>query len=143
MSPEAPLLFLAAPSVPVMDTERCTVLWDSATLRWSPAKQIPGQTYTLEYCRQYELEGEGLRFVSEECFILTLAFKTKKLLLKTLRVPVCYRSISGVSVCEQRVVLQPNENYLFYIKAVNEAGASEQSEAALISTKGQKRTLMQ
>uniref|UniRef100_A0A3B3IPH8 Cardiomyopathy associated 5 n=1 Tax=Oryzias latipes TaxID=8090 RepID=A0A3B3IPH8_ORYLA len=104
--PSDRLIFRTAPSVPVMDTERCTVLWDSATLRWSPAKQTPGQTYTLEYCRQYELEGEGLR------------------------------SISGVSVCEQRVVLQPNENYLFYIKAVNEAGASEQSEAALISTKG-------
>ena len=33
--------------------------------------------------------------------------------------------------------LQPDENYLFYIKAVNEAGASEQSEAALISTRGE------
>uniref|UniRef100_A0A3B3BFW0 Cardiomyopathy associated 5 n=1 Tax=Oryzias melastigma TaxID=30732 RepID=A0A3B3BFW0_ORYME len=105
--PSDRLIFRTAPSVPVMDTERCTVLWDSATLRWSPAKEdTPGQTYTLEYCRQYELEGEGLR------------------------------SISGVNVCEQSVVLQPNENYLFYIKAVNEAGASEQSEAALISTKG-------
>lgn len=47
-----------------------------------------------------------------------------------------YRSISGIRSCEQRVSLQPNENYLFYIKAVNESGASEQSEAALISTKG-------
>jgi len=46
------------------------------------------------------------------------------------------RSISGIKACEQRVLLQPSENYLFYIKAVCEAGASEQSEAALISTKG-------
>ena len=46
------------------------------------------------------------------------------------------RSISGIEGTEQKVLLQPNENYLFYIKAVNEAGASEQSEAALISTKG-------
>ncbi|KAM3838334.1 cardiomyopathy-associated protein 5 [Diretmus argenteus] len=104
--PSERLAFRTAPSVPVIDTERCTVLWDSATLRWSSAKQTPGQSYTLEYCRQYELEGEGLR------------------------------SISGVNVSEQNVLLQPNENYLFYIKAVNEAGASEQSEAALISTKG-------
>lgn len=49
---------------------------------------------------------------------------------------VCSRSISGIKSCEQRVFLQPCENYLFYIKAVNEAGVSEQSEAALISTKG-------
>lgn len=48
------------------------------------------------------------------------------------------RSVSGIRGCEQKVLLQPDENYLFYIKAVNEAGASEQSEAALISTKGDK-----
>ncbi|XP_029999852.1 cardiomyopathy-associated protein 5 isoform X2 [Sphaeramia orbicularis] len=104
--PSERLIFRTAPSVPVIDTERCTVLWDSATLRWSSAEQTSEQSYTLEYCRQYELEGEGLR------------------------------SISGIKTLEQRVLLQPNENYLFYIKAVNEAGASEQSEAALISTKG-------
>lgn len=57
------MIFLAAPSVPVIDVERCTVTWDSATLRWSSAKQNPGQSYTLEYCRQYEVEGEGLRWV--------------------------------------------------------------------------------
>ncbi|XP_071338873.1 cardiomyopathy-associated protein 5 [Trachinotus anak] len=102
--PSERLAFTTAPSVPVIDTESCTVTWDSATLRWK--QQTPGQSYTLEYCRQYELEGEGLR------------------------------SISGINSCEQKVLLQPNENYLFYIKAVNEAGASEQSEAALISTKG-------
>ncbi|XP_077457161.1 cardiomyopathy-associated protein 5 [Stigmatopora argus] len=99
-------VFTTAPSVPVIDTERCTVTWDSAELRWSPAKQDPGQSFILEYCRQYELEGDGLR------------------------------SIAGIKSCEYGVLLQPNENYLFYIKAVNEAGVSEQSEAALISTKG-------
>ncbi|XP_042276142.1 cardiomyopathy-associated protein 5 [Thunnus maccoyii] len=103
--PSERLCFRTAPSVPVIDTECCTVTWDSAMLRWSSGTQT-GQSYTLEYCRQYELEGEGLR------------------------------SISGIKSCEHRVLLQPNENYLFYIKAVNEAGASEQSEAALISTKG-------
>uniref|UniRef100_A0A8C3GAU3 Cardiomyopathy associated 5 n=1 Tax=Cyclopterus lumpus TaxID=8103 RepID=A0A8C3GAU3_CYCLU len=104
--PSERLSFRTAPSVPVIETERCTVMWDSATLRWSSANQTPAHSYTLEYCRQYELEGEGLR------------------------------SISGIKSCERRVLLQPNENYLFYIKAVNESGASEQSEAALISTKG-------
>lgn len=53
--------FLAAPLVPVIDTDHCSVMWDSATLRWSSSNQVPGQSYTLEYCRQYELEGEGLR----------------------------------------------------------------------------------
>ncbi|KAK5910126.1 hypothetical protein CesoFtcFv8_003992 [Champsocephalus esox] len=104
--PSERLAFRTAPSVPVIDTERCTVMWDSATLRWSSTNLTPEQSYTLEYCRQYELEGEGLR------------------------------SISAIRSCEQKVLLQPNENYLFYIKAVNESGASEQSEAALISSKG-------
>ncbi|XP_042343921.1 cardiomyopathy-associated protein 5 [Plectropomus leopardus] len=104
--PSERLCFRTAPSVPAIDTERCTVLWDSATLRWSSVNQSAELSYTLEYCRQYELEGEGLK------------------------------SISGIKGCEQRVLLQPSENYLFYIKAVNESGASEQSEAALISTKG-------
>lgn len=104
--PSERLIFKTAPSVPVIDTERCTVIWDTAILRWSTAQQTPGLSYTLEYCRQYELEGEGLR------------------------------TISGIKTSEQKVLLQPNENYLFYIKAVNNAGSSEQSEAALISTKG-------
>lgn len=104
--PSDRLAFTTAPSVPVIETERCTVMWDSATLRWSSDNQTPAQSYTLEYCRQYEVEGAGLR------------------------------SISGIRSCEQKVLLQPNENYLFYIRAVNESGASEPSEAALISTKG-------
>lgn len=45
----------------MIDTEHCSVMWDSATLRWSSLNRVPGQRYTLEYCRQYELEGEGLR----------------------------------------------------------------------------------
>lgn len=49
------------------------------------------------------------------------------------------RLISGIRGRQQKVLLQSNENYLFYIKAVNEAGTSEQSEAALISTRGSKR----
>ncbi|XP_076007241.1 cardiomyopathy-associated protein 5 [Genypterus blacodes] len=111
--PSERLLFRTAPSVPVIDTERCTITWDSATLRWNSDEETPGQSFTLEYCRQCELEGEGLR------------------------------SVSGIKSCEQKVLVQPNENYLFYIKAVNEAGASEQSEAALISTKGTRFRLLE
>ncbi|XP_038138799.1 cardiomyopathy-associated protein 5 isoform X1 [Cyprinodon tularosa] len=110
--PSERLLFRTAPSGPTIDAERCSVMWDSATLRWSSTKAAPGLSYTLEYCRQYDLEGEGLR------------------------------SISGIKGCEQKVVLQPNENYLFYIKAVNEAGANEQSEATLVSTKGTRFQLL-
>ncbi|XP_051546534.1 cardiomyopathy-associated protein 5-like isoform X2 [Myxocyprinus asiaticus] len=104
--PSERLPFRTAPSVPVIQTEQCTVLWDSATLRWSAVQPSAVDSFTLEYCRQYACEREGLR------------------------------SISGIKGNEQRVLLQPNENYLFYIKSVNACGASEQSEAALISTRG-------
>ncbi|XP_062398861.1 cardiomyopathy-associated protein 5 [Sardina pilchardus] len=110
--PSERLSFKTAPSVPVIQPEQCTVLWDSATLRWSSEQPSAAESYTLEYCRQYACEGEGLR------------------------------SFSGIQGCEQRVLLQPNENYLFYIKAVNSAGASEQSEAALISTRGTRFSLL-
>ncbi|XP_028851115.1 cardiomyopathy-associated protein 5 [Denticeps clupeoides] len=102
--PSERLSFRTAPSAATIQPESCSVLWDSATLRWS--SELPGESFTLEYCRQYACEGEGLR------------------------------SISGIRGHEQKVLLQPNENYLFYIKSVNSAGASEQSEAALISTRG-------
>ncbi|XP_030647647.1 cardiomyopathy-associated protein 5 [Chanos chanos] len=104
--PSERLSFRTAPSVPVIQTENCTILWDSATLRWSSPQPSAVDSYTLEYCRQYACEGEGLR------------------------------SISGIKACEHKVLLLPNENYLFYIKSVNGAGSSEQSEAALISTRG-------
>ncbi|XP_036384648.1 cardiomyopathy-associated protein 5-like [Megalops cyprinoides] len=104
--PSAKLSFRTAPSTPVICAERCTVCWDSAIIRWSTACPAAVESFTLEYCRQHACQGEGLR------------------------------SISGIRDCEQSVLLQPNENYLFYIKAVNSAGASERSEAALISSRG-------
>ncbi|XP_048855438.1 cardiomyopathy-associated protein 5 [Brienomyrus brachyistius] len=104
--PSEKLTFRTAPSVPVIETERCTVCWESAVIRWSPGHPETAESFTLEYCRQYACEGEGLR------------------------------SISGIRSCEQKVLLQPNESYLFYIKAVNTAGVSDQSEATLISTRG-------
>lgn len=47
-----------------------------------------------------------------------------------------FRSFSGIKRNELKVSLEPNVNYFFYLRAVNTFGTSEQSEAALISTKG-------
>uniref|UniRef100_A0A8C9KG50 Cardiomyopathy-associated protein 5 n=1 Tax=Panthera tigris altaica TaxID=74533 RepID=A0A8C9KG50_PANTA len=41
-----------------------------------------------------------------------------------------------------KVNLQPNDNYFFYVRAINAFGASEQSEAALISTRGTRFLLL-
>ncbi|NXE44591.1 CMYA5 protein, partial [Casuarius casuarius] len=103
--PSEKAIFKTAPAAPVIRAEDCTVCWDTATIRWRAGSQAP-ESFTLEYCRQYSPEGEGLR------------------------------SFAGIKKPELKVSLEPNVNYFFYLRAVNASGTSEQSEAALISTKG-------
>uniref|UniRef100_A0A5F8HE83 Cardiomyopathy associated 5 n=1 Tax=Monodelphis domestica TaxID=13616 RepID=A0A5F8HE83_MONDO len=104
--------FRTAPSTPIIKAEDCTVCWNTATIRWSSANPGASDAYTLEYCRQHSPEGEGLR------------------------------SYSGIKGFQLKVNLQPNDNYFFYAKAVNAFGTSEQSEAALISTRGTRFLLL-
>ncbi|XP_075711003.1 cardiomyopathy-associated protein 5 [Rhinoderma darwinii] len=99
-------IFRTAPSTPVIKAEECTVSWDTAIIRWSTSHSESTESFTLEWCKQYSSEGEGLR------------------------------SVAGIKDQQLRVALQPGENYFFYVKAANTFGSSEQSEAALISTKG-------
>ncbi|XP_036618475.1 cardiomyopathy-associated protein 5 [Trichosurus vulpecula] len=104
--------FKTAPSTPIIKAEDCTVCWNTAIIRWSSANPGAADAYTLEYCRQHSPEGEGLR------------------------------SYSGIKGFQLKVNLQPNDNYFFYAKAVNAFGTSEQSEAALISTRGTRFLLL-
>ncbi|XP_026639629.1 cardiomyopathy-associated protein 5 [Microtus ochrogaster] len=110
--PSERAIFRTAPSTPVIHAEDCTVCWNMATVRWRPANPEATETYTLEYCRQHSPEGEGLR------------------------------SFSGIKGLQLKVNLQPNDNYLFYVRAINAFGMSEQSEAALISTRGTRFLLL-
>ncbi|XP_069348593.1 cardiomyopathy-associated protein 5 [Eulemur rufifrons] len=110
--PSERAIFRTAPSTPVIRAEDCTVCWNTATIRWRPANPEATETYTLEYCRQHSPEGEGLR------------------------------SFSGIKGLQLKVNLQPNDNYFFYVRAINAFGTSEQSEAALISTRGTRFLLL-
>uniref|UniRef100_A0A8C8U3R0 Cardiomyopathy-associated protein 5 n=1 Tax=Peromyscus maniculatus bairdii TaxID=230844 RepID=A0A8C8U3R0_PERMB len=110
--PSERAIFRTAPSTPVIHAEDCTVCWNTATVRWRPANPEATETYTLEYCRQHSPEGEGLR------------------------------SFSGIKGLQLKVNLQPNDNYFFYVRAINAFGTSEQSEAALISTRGTRFLLL-
>ncbi|NXK88169.1 CMYA5 protein, partial [Formicarius rufipectus] len=89
-----------------------TIRAEDCTVCWDTATvrwragSVSAESFTLEYCRQHSPEGEGLR-----CF-------------------------AGIKKPELKVSLEPNVNYFFYLRAVNPFGTSEQSEAALISTKG-------
>ncbi|XP_055647605.1 cardiomyopathy-associated protein 5 [Falco peregrinus] len=89
-----------------------TIKAEDCTVCWDMATvrwhagSASAESFILEYCRQHSPEGEGLR------------------------------SFAGIKRPELKVSLEPNVNYFFYLKAVNPFGTSEQSEAALISTKG-------
>ncbi|KFZ56498.1 Cardiomyopathy-associated protein 5, partial [Antrostomus carolinensis] len=89
-----------------------TIKAEDCTVCWDMATirwhtvSASAESFTLEYCRQHSPEGEGLR------------------------------SFSGIKRPELKVSLEPNVNYFFYLRTVNLFGISEQSEAALISTKG-------
>ncbi|NXA84123.1 CMYA5 protein, partial [Thryothorus ludovicianus] len=95
-----------------------TIKAEDCTVCWDtatvrwPAASLSAESFILEYCRQHSPEGEGLR-----CF-------------------------TGIKKPELKVSLEPNVNYFFYLRAVNSFGTSEQSEAALISTKGTRFRLL-
>ncbi|NXX21889.1 CMYA5 protein, partial [Podargus strigoides] len=95
-----------------------TIKAEDCTVCWDTAtvrwhtSSASVESFTLEYCRQHSPEGEGLR------------------------------SFAGIKRPELKVSLEPNVNYFFYLRAVNSFGTSEQSEAALISTKGTRFCLL-
>ncbi|NXO81656.1 CMYA5 protein, partial [Sitta europaea] len=95
-----------------------TIKAEDCTVCWDTATvrwraaSLSAESFVLEYCRQHSPEGEGLR------------------------------SFAGIKKPELKVSLEPNVNYFFYLRAVNPFGISEQSEAALISTKGTRFRLL-
>ncbi|NXP26974.1 CMYA5 protein, partial [Scytalopus superciliaris] len=95
-----------------------TIRAEDCTVCWDTATvrwragSVSAESFILEFCRQHSPEGEGLR------------------------------SFAGIKKPELKVSLEPNVNYFFYLRAVNAFGTSEQSEAALISTKGTRFRLL-
>ncbi|XP_069794585.1 cardiomyopathy-associated protein 5-like [Narcine bancroftii] len=103
--PSEKMMIQTVPSAPMINAEESTVCWDSATIRWTSTDLSAVDFFILEYHRQNDLQ------------------KSK------------FRSVSGIRGCEQTVSLPPLENFLFFVKAVNNLGSSDTSKPALISTK--------
>ncbi|XP_067838404.1 cardiomyopathy-associated protein 5-like [Heptranchias perlo] len=103
--PSEKVTIRTVPSAPVINPEECTVCWDSATVRWTSADLDAVDSFTLEFHRQNDFKKSA------------------------------FRSVAGIRGCEQTVRLQPLENFLFFVKAVNNLGSSDISKPALISTK--------
>ncbi|XP_078071108.1 cardiomyopathy-associated protein 5-like [Mustelus asterias] len=103
--PSEKVVIQTVPSAPIIKAEECTVCWDNATIRWTSADLEVVEYFILEFHRQSD-------------------FKKST-----------FRSITGIRGCELSVRLQPLENFLFFVKAVNALGSSDTSKPALISTK--------
>ncbi|XP_072452204.1 uncharacterized protein [Chiloscyllium punctatum] len=93
------------PAAPIINTEECTVCWDTATIRWTAPDLEAVEYFILEFHKQSD-------------------FKKST-----------FRSMAGLRVCEHTVTLQPMESFLFFVKAVNNLGTSDTSKPAVISTK--------
>ncbi|XP_072421510.1 fibronectin type III and SPRY domain-containing protein 2 isoform X1 [Chiloscyllium punctatum] len=52
-------------------------------------------------------------------------------------------SLTGITSCKTIVDLEPNENYLFYVRALNEGGCSDRSSPVSIRTTGNRFYLME
>ncbi|NXF41098.1 CMYA5 protein, partial [Nyctibius bracteatus] len=95
-----------------------TIMAEDCTVCWDMATirwqtgSASAESFILEYCRQHSPEGEGLR------------------------------SFASIKIPGLKVSLEPHVNHFFYLRAVNPFGTSEQSEAALISTKGTRFRLL-
>ncbi|XP_072113924.1 cardiomyopathy-associated protein 5-like isoform X1 [Mobula birostris] len=103
--PSEKVMIQTVPAAPMINAEDCTVCWDSATIRWTSGDLDTIDFFILEFHKQNYHQ------------------KSK------------FRSMARIRGCEQTVSLPPLENFLFFVKAVNNLGCSDTSKPALISTK--------
>ncbi|KAM6364390.1 cardiomyopathy-associated protein 5-like [Pluvialis apricaria] len=123
--PSEKAIFKMAPTIPTIKAKGCMVCWYTATICWC-AGLVAMESFTLEYCQQH-LPEEGLSW-----FEYLHTFSCMKIF------KIC-RSFASIKRPELKVSLEPNVNYFFYLRAVNQFGTSE---AALISTKGTRFCLL-
>ncbi|XP_013916241.1 PREDICTED: cardiomyopathy-associated protein 5 [Thamnophis sirtalis] len=84
----------------------------------------------------------GCSFPSDKSIFRTVFIAFGEILARKKLELSKWRTLAGIRQPEIKVHLQSNLNYFFYLRAVNTFGISEQSEAALISTKGTRFHIM-
>ncbi|XP_067874399.1 fibronectin type III and SPRY domain-containing protein 2 isoform X2 [Heterodontus francisci] len=99
----------AVPLAPTITRTAVASCQDAALIEWESGSRNPGHSYTVEFCQ-----------VCSGCDW------TESLT----------ESLTGITSCKTLVELEPNENYLFYIRELNEGGCSERSSPIGIRTTG-------
>ncbi|XP_063170311.1 fibronectin type III and SPRY domain-containing protein 2 [Candoia aspera] len=106
-------VYMTAPLPPVIKEEVIQSCQHSALVRWECGNTNPVDSYTVELSRL--TGGDGGEILSE--------------------------SVVGIPNCETVIQLEPRQNYLLFVKAINMGGSSERSEPASILSTGTVFTL--
>ncbi|GCB82366.1 hypothetical protein scyTo_0022898 [Scyliorhinus torazame] len=99
------------PLAPTINRRAVASCQDAALIEWESGSQNPACSYTVEFCQ-----------VCNGC-------DWRESLTE---------SLTGITSCPTLIELEANENYLFYVRALNEGGCSERSSPINIRTTGKK-----
>ncbi|XP_041030973.1 fibronectin type III and SPRY domain-containing protein 2 [Carcharodon carcharias] len=97
------------PLAPTIKRRAVAICQDAILIEWEPGSGNPANSYTVEFCQ-----------VCRGC-------NWRESLTE---------SLTGITSCKTLIELEANENYLFYVRAVNEGGCSERSSPINIRTTG-------
>ncbi|XP_069768052.1 fibronectin type III and SPRY domain-containing protein 2 isoform X2 [Narcine bancroftii] len=109
-------VYTTVPPAPKISNRTVAVCQSAVFMEWDPNSSGPPQSYTLEFCQ-----------VCSGCDW------TESLT----------ESVTGITSCKALIELEPNENYIFYLRAVNSGGSSETSAPIYIQTTGTHLYLME
>ncbi|XP_048450108.1 fibronectin type III and SPRY domain-containing protein 2, partial [Rhincodon typus] len=109
------LVCISVPLAPVKGRAAASCQ-NAALIEWKSESRNPADSYTVEFCK-----------VCSGC-------DWRESLTE---------SLTGITSCETVVDLEPSENYLFYVRALNVGGCSERSSPISIRTTGSQFYLME
>ncbi|XP_059809133.1 fibronectin type III and SPRY domain-containing protein 2 [Hypanus sabinus] len=108
--------YMTVPSAPLISSRGVAVCQSAVLMEWEPGPGLPPQSYTVEFCQ-----------------ICSGCNWTESLM----------ESLTGITSCQTLIELEPNENYIFYIRSVNRGGSSERSEPITVRTTGTQLYLLE
>ncbi|XP_078097255.1 fibronectin type III and SPRY domain-containing protein 2 isoform X2 [Mustelus asterias] len=97
------------PLAPTINMRAVASCQNAALIEWESRSQNPARSYTVEFCQ-----------------ICSGCDWTESLT----------ESLTGITACKTLIELEANENYIFYVRALNEGGCSERSLPINVQTTG-------
>lgn len=109
-------VFTTVPAAPSISSRAVAVCQSAVFMEWEAGSSPPPHSYALDFCQ-----------VCSGCDW------TESLT----------ESVTGITSCKALIELEPSENYIFYLRAVNGGGSSERSAAINVQTTGTQLYLME